>query len=41
MKMSQDANGNKELLWKEVSKVSEVKVESWSRIKDGNGRLAL
>ena len=41
MKMIQDANGNKELLWKEVNKVNEVKVESWSRVKDGNGRLVL
>ena len=35
-KMSQDANGNRKLFWKEVSKV-----ESCSRVKDGNGKLAL
>ena len=37
--MNQDANGNKELLWKEVGKVNEVKVESCSTVKDGNERL--
>ena len=39
--MSQDVNGNKELLLKEVSKVNEVKVESCSKVKDENGRLVL
>ena len=40
-KMNQDVNGNRKLFWKEVSKVNEVKVESCSRIRDENGRLAL
>ena len=39
--MNQDVNGNRKLFWKEVSKVNEVKVECCSRVKDGNGRLAL
>ena len=37
-KMDQYVDGNRNLFWKEVS---EEKVESCSRIKDGNGRLAL
>ena len=40
-KMNQDMNGNRKLFWKEVSKPNEGKVESCSRIKNGNGRLAL
>ena len=39
--MNQDVDGNRKLFWKEVSKVNGGKVESCSRIKDGNGRLAL
>ena len=38
--MNQDVNGNRKLLWKEVSKVNTGKVNS-NRIKDGNGRLVL
>ena len=34
-------NGKRKLLWKEVSNVKGGTVESCSRIKDGNGRLAL
>ena len=34
-KRNQDMHGNRKLFWKEVSKV-----ESCSRINDGNGRLA-
>ena len=33
-------NGNGKLFWKEVSNAKEGKVESYSRIKDGNRRLA-
>ena len=39
--MNQDVNRNRSFFWKEVSNVKGVKVESCSRIKDGNGRLAL
>ena len=38
--MNEDVNGNRNLVWKEVSNVKGGKVESSSRIKDGNGRLA-
>ena len=38
--MNEDVNENKKLFWKEVSNVKGGKVESCSRIKDGNGRLA-
>ena len=38
--MNEDVNGNKKLFWKEVSNVKGGKMESCSRIKDGNGRLA-
>ena len=38
-KMSEDANGNRKLFWKEVSNVKGGKVESCSRIKDGNRSL--
>ena len=38
--MNEDVNGNKKLFWKEVSNVKGGKVESYSRIKDGNERLA-
>ena len=34
-KMNQDVDGSKKLFWKEVN---EGKLESCSRIKDGNGR---
>ena len=40
-KMNQDVNGNRKLLWKEVSKGNRGKMENCSRIKDGNGRLTL
>ena len=38
--MNEDVNGNRKLFWKEMSNVKGGKVESCSRIKDGNGRLA-
>ena len=38
--MNDDVNGNTKLLWKEVSSAKGGKVESSSRIKDGNGSLA-
>ena len=38
--MNQDVIGNGKLFWKEVSNAKGGKVESCSRIKDGNGRLA-
>ena len=38
--MNEDVNGNRKLFWKEVSNAKGGKVESCSRIKDGNGRLA-
>ena len=37
-KMNEDGNGNRKLFWKEVSNAKEGKVESCSRIKDGNAR---
>ena len=39
--MNEDVNGNKKSFWREVSnaKGGKVKVESCSRIKDGNGRM--
>ena len=39
-KMNEDVNGNRILLWKEVSNAKGGKVESCSRVKDGNGRVA-
>ena len=39
-KINEDVNGNRKLFWKEVSNVKGGKVDSCSRIKDGNGRLA-
>ena len=33
-------NGNRKFFWKEVSNAKGGKVESFSRVKDGNGRLA-
>ena len=38
--MNEDVNGNRKLFWKEVSDAKGGKVESYSRIKNGNGRLA-
>ena len=32
---------NRKLFWKEVSRINRRNVEGYSRIKDGNGRLAL
>ena len=37
--MNEGVNGNKKLFWKEVSNAKGGKVESCSRVKDGNGRL--
>ena len=37
-KMNQEVDGNRKLFWKEVSKVNGGKVESCSRIKNGDGR---
>ena len=39
-KINEDVNGNRKLFWKEVSNAKGRKVESCSRIKDGNRRLA-
>ena len=39
MNVNEDVNGNRKLFWKEITKVNGGKVESCSRIKDGNGRL--
>ena len=39
-KMKENVNGNMKLFWKEVSNAKGWKVESCSRIKDANGRLA-
>ena len=39
--MSQDVYGNRKLYWKELSKLNGGKVESCSRIKGRNWRLAL
>ena len=38
--MNEDVNGSKKLFWKDVSNVKGGKVESCSKIKDENGRLA-
>ena len=38
--MNEDVNGNRKLFWKDVSNAKRGKVESCSRIKDGNRRLA-
>ena len=38
--MNGDVNGNRKLFWKEVNNAKEGNVESCSRIKEGNGRLA-
>ena len=39
--MNEDVNGNGKSLWKEVSNAKGGKVENCSRIKNGNGRLAV
>ena len=39
-KMDEDVNGKRKLFWKGVSNAKGGKVESCSRIKVGNGRLA-
>ena len=39
-KMNEDVNGNRKLFSKEVSNAKGGKLESSSRLKDGNGRLA-
>ena len=38
--MNEDVNGNRKLFRKEVSNAKRKKVESCSRVKDVNGRLA-
>ena len=38
--MNEEVNENRKLFWKEVSNGKGGKVESCSRIKDRNGRLA-
>ena len=37
--MNEDVNGYRKLFWKEVSNAKGEKVESCSRVKDGDGRL--
>ena len=39
-KVNEDVNGNRKLFWKEVNNVKEGNVETCSREKDGNGRIA-
>ena len=39
-KLNEDVNGNRKLFWKLVSNAKGGKVESCSKIKDGNGGLA-
>ena len=39
-KINDDVNGNRKLFWKEVNNAKGGKVESCSRIEDGNGKLA-
>ena len=39
-RIDKDVNRNKKLFWKGVSNAKRGKVESCSRIKDGNRRLA-
>ena len=39
-KMDEDINGNRKLIWKEVSNTKRGKVEICSGIKDENERLA-
>ena len=38
--MNEDVNGNRKLFWKEESNAKGSKVESCTRINDGNLRLA-
>ena len=38
-KMNEDMNENRKLFWKKVNNSNEGKVESCSRIKDGNGKF--
>ena len=38
-KMNEDVNGNRKLFWREMSNAKGGKVESRSRIKDGNRML--
>ena len=38
--MTEDVNGNRKLFWKQVINAKGGKMESCSRIKNGNGRLA-
>ena len=40
IKMNEAVNGNRKWFWKEVSNAKEGKVESCSRVKDENGKLA-
>ena len=40
-KINQYVSGNKKLFWEEMSKMNGGKLESSSRIKDGNGRLVV
>ena len=40
-KMNQNVDANRKLFWRKVSEVKGGKVKSCSRIKDGNGTLAL
>ena len=39
--MNQDIDGNRKLFWEEISNMNGGKMESCSRIKEGNGGLAL
>ena len=39
--MNQGVNGNRDMFWMEVNYAIEGKMESCSRINDGNGRLIL
>ena len=38
--MKEDVNGNRKMFWKDVSNAKGGKLESCSRLNDGNGRLA-
>ena len=40
-KINQDVDGNRKLFWKEGNKMKGWKVETCSRIKDGNGKQTL
>ena len=39
--MNEDANGNRKLFWKDVSKANGEKMKNSNSKKDGDGRLAL